>query len=176
MRKNTPTQVPVTIEQTITQWHADALARENAAHEERLRAEAALKAVRGTRDVADEAREATARNAIGPLPDVAFSFPHYEPRTNGTETKTTPDVSGAYFLGPNADTLKIYSTVVAAISERPRTRAELVDMTGVEPNRINSALVKAQREGLPVKNLGTQVKAVWFIPAPKRRYSSRTER
>lgn len=81
-----------------------------------------------------------------------------------------------YWIGDNTDATQVYATVISVVSERPRTRAEIVELTGVSPNRINSALVKAQRDGIPLKNLGNQAKAVWYVPTMKRKYSPRTER
>lgn len=70
-----------------------------------------------------------------------------------------------FFVGADADTDHLYDAVKRCIGERPRTLRELVELTGeTNRNRVGGALVKFQVDGLPVQNLGTKYRALWWLP------------
>lgn len=75
-----------------------------------------------------------------------------------------------FFVGPDADTDHLYDAVKRCIVERPRTLRELVELTG-EPNRnrVGGAIVKFQVDGLPVQNLGSKYRALWWLPLRSRK-------
>ena len=51
--------------------------------------------------------------------------------------------------------------------EHPRTFRELKDMTGAGDNRIKGVLMRLQREGTTLVNLGSDNRAIWFAPGPE---------
>ncbi len=82
------------------------------------------------------------------------------------------DPERPYFVGPDADTDHLYDAVKRAIStpdvRGAKTLRELVELTGeTNRNRIGGALIKFQVEGLPVKNVGTRYRALWWLQPRK---------
>lgn len=75
-----------------------------------------------------------------------------------------------FFVGADADTDHLYDAVKRCIGERPRTLRELVELTGeTNRNRVGGAIVKFQVDGLPVQNLGTKYRALWWLPRSSRK-------
>ncbi len=153
MNTNKRTKV-ATIPELTAEIHAMRLAAHHFAEtieEQAKRLERELKLARGTGEHA-------------PVKKALATAPAMKPGAN------------PYFIGDDTSTAKLSETIERCISDRPRTRAELVELTGANPNRINGVINRLQVGGAPVKNLGTKAKALWYIAAARRPYSSRTER
>lgn len=66
-------------------------------------------------------------------------------------------------LGDDGPTKELNDMVEALIRERPLSRADLVSLTGARDNRVAAAIVYLQRKGVPIANVGTPRKALWFV-------------
>lgn len=61
---------------------------------------------------------------------------------------------------------KLYKDVDAALCDKPHTFRDLCVLLGVQPeaeNSLKSVLVRLQRDGRPVVNLGNGARAIWWI-------------
>lgn len=136
---------------------ADALLaiREQHAREEaearlkREEAEAAIaRLARGTRDV-DPSR----------LPAIPALMPSYPP------AKRSP-----YWVGDDGPTDELKAAILRAIQANPNgtTFQELLQLTGARGNRVSGAIVKLQRDGHRIKNLGDQRVARWWATSGRR--------
>lgn len=67
-------------------------------------------------------------------------------------------------IGDEMPTPALMALVQTLITEKPHTFQELLEATGARDNRIKGVLMRLQREGAKLVNLGTQTKALWFIP------------
>jgi len=67
-------------------------------------------------------------------------------------------------IGDELDTPTLMTLVQQLISERPMSFQDLLQQTGARDNRIKGVLMRLQREGAKVVNLGTQSRALWFLP------------
>jgi hypothetical protein len=70
-------------------------------------------------------------------------------------------------VGDDGPTAELMETVKKLITERPMTFQDLLRETGARDNRIKGVLMRLQREGAKVVNLGTNSKALWFLPDEK---------
>ncbi len=68
------------------------------------------------------------------------------------------------FVGDGGSTEELMATVQRLITEHPLTFQELLERTGARDNRIKGVLMRLQREGVKVYNIGLQSRAIWFIP------------
>lgn len=68
-------------------------------------------------------------------------------------------------IGDEMPTPALMALVQALISDKPCTFQELLHATGARDNRVKGVLMRLQREGHRVINLGTQAKALWFLPS-----------
>jgi hypothetical protein len=88
----------------------------------------------------------------------------------GTERNIAPPKAvvapkrGRYFVGDNGPTEELMLTVSAMLQERPWTFRDILEQTGARDNRIKGVIMRLQREGVKVVNLGEENKALWFIP------------
>lgn len=69
----------------------------------------------------------------------------------------------SFHIGDDTDAATLNETVKRCIAERPRTRQEIIELTGARPNRVNGALIALQVAGYPIKNLGNKYRAVWYL-------------
>ena len=77
----------------------------------------------------------------------------------------TGDVTAEVALiGDEMPTPALMALVQTLITEKPLTFQELLEATGARDNRVKGVLMRLQREGVKVVNLGSQTKARWFIP------------
>ena len=86
-------------------------------------------------------------------------------QVRGTRDLKRPASAGEYHVGDEGPTADLMSVVRLAITEHPLTFQELLDATGARPNRIKGVIMRLQREGVRVVNLGTEQRAVWFAPS-----------
>lgn len=125
--------------------------REEFARMERRAAELERTLARGTGDHTEAARAAAAAVKV---PSAAERAARERARASTT----------AYHVGDEGPTPELKDVVERAIAERPRTTAELVEITGARRNRISGVIVKLQVAGVPVRNLGNGQHALWWIP------------
>lgn len=77
----------------------------------------------------------------------------------------TSDVTAEVALiGDEMPTGALLALVQTLITDKPLTFQELLEATGARDNRVKGVLMRLQREGVKVVNLGSQTKARWFIP------------
>lgn len=79
--------------------------------------------------------------------------------------------SGAYG-GREADNIStpaLYETIRDLVAARPMRFRDLVEATQAGENRIKGVIVRLQRDGVGLLNLGDQAKALWFIPSDETR-------
>lgn len=69
-----------------------------------------------------------------------------------------------YFVGDNGPTEQLMQVVSEMLQERPWTFRDILDQTGARDNRIKGVIMRLQRDGVKVANLGEENKALWFIP------------
>lgn len=120
----------------------DAEAAKMQAEADRLALELKTRMARGTREMKPMQRKKTPANGV-PVAAV-----HTQ----------------SFHIGDETDSATLNETVKRCIAERPRTRQEIIELTGARANRINGALIALQVQGLPVKNLGNRYRAVWYLP------------
>lgn len=65
--------------------------------------------------------------------------------------------------GDEGSTEELMSVIKQLLQGRALTFQELLE-TGARPNRIKSVIMRLQREGVRVVNLGSRYRALWFIP------------
>lgn len=66
---------------------------------------------------------------------------------------------------------ELYRQVRAALADKPYTFRDLCVAVGIAhegENRVKSVIVRLQRDGHPVVNLGTSQRAIWWIDAHDR--------
>jgi hypothetical protein len=74
------------------------------------------------------------------------------------------DPARPFFVGVDASAEDLEDAVKKCISDRPRTLREIVELTGeTNRNRVSGVLVKFQVARVPVQNLGTKYRALWWI-------------
>ena len=71
---------------------------------------------------------------------------------------------GPYYVGDEGPTEELMVVVRTALTERPMRFQELLDATGARDNRIKGVIMRLQREGKRVVNMGDDNKALWFAP------------
>ncbi len=76
---------------------------------------------------------------------------------------------GRWWIGDETSTDELIWKVQEVISNRPRTLQEIHEVTGASRARCSGALVRLQVNGLPVQNLGTRYRALWWLPTTKKR-------
>lgn len=59
---------------------------------------------------------------------------------------------------------ELYYQIKELITKQPMRFLEIKEQTGAEDNQIKSVMIRLQRDGHGVVNLGNQYKAIWFIP------------
>lgn len=74
---------------------------------------------------------------------------------------------GVYRVGDEGPTPELMQAVRRMLVEHPMTFQEILDMTGARANRVKGVIMRLQREGTAVVNLGTEAKAIWFCPSPE---------
>ena len=146
-----PTKTKPTTNATITQLanrahalaeHSRTLAREA----EDL--EAQVKLARGT--ALDVSKEAAAAGAKPARPDGSYSV------SRARRNVVVPNGEPA--------THELYETIKQLITDQPRRFRDIVEATHAGENRIKGVLVRLQRDGAGVVNLGDGARALWFIP------------
>jgi len=66
--------------------------------------------------------------------------------------------------GDSVTTEELRTHIERIVTNRPTTFNELMGATGANPNRIKHALTTLQKRENPVRNLGTQSRAIWCLP------------
>jgi hypothetical protein len=100
----------------------------------------------------------------------------------GTREVRKVDPKRPFFVGDDAPIDVLFEAVEQCITgpdprQSARTLREIVEVTGCSNrNRISGILVKLQVRGRKLKNLGDRKRAIWWIPPPKKPFSSKTER
>lgn len=103
-----------------------------------------LRKVGGTRDLAADTQPATrARSRTATIAPAIV---------NEAPAESTPD---------------LYQAIERYITEEPRTFRAIKAQFPVTDNRIKSVLIRLQRDGRGVANLGNSARAIWFIPSPE---------
>jgi hypothetical protein len=77
---------------------------------------------------------------------------------------TKDTASTEYRVGDEGPTPELMAVIKRMLEERPLTFQALLDETGARANRIKGCIMRLQREGVSVVNLGNEQKALWFIP------------
>lgn len=83
------------------------------------------------------------------------------PATEADTSKPAPDVSKR-----DTSTSELYQKVQSTLSDKPYTFRDLVGVLGLEAkdeNRVKSIIVRLQRDGAPLVNLGNGSRAIWWI-------------
>lgn len=136
---------------------ADALVaiREQHAREE---AEARLKR--------EEAEAAIARLARGTRDVPASKLPTIPLMPAHPPARRSP-----YWVGDDGPTDELKAAILRCIQGNPNgtTFQEILQATGARGNRVSGAIVKLQRDGHRIKNLGDQRVARWWAPTSGRR-------
>ncbi len=83
-------------------------------------------------------------------------------QVKGTREKVV--APGPYYVGDAGPTPELMMAVLSLLGEKPSTFQEIKSATGAGDNRIKGVIMRAQREGVRVVNLGTDTKAIWFCP------------
>ena len=71
---------------------------------------------------------------------------------------------GPYWCGDEGPTEDLMVAVWRMLLDRPRTFREILEATGARDNRIKGVIMRLQREGKRVVNMGDDNKALWFAP------------
>jgi hypothetical protein len=170
---NLPSTSPVVDPQVLAQLVRDEVAA----------LAAKLKSVRGTRDMAPLALESAEVTPIAQRIEAALSEPRSmialiamlgEPagrveaamraaRQHLYNAGTADAPAWHWIVDDGADTARANASILALIKYRPMTFAELGAATGVRPGRISGAMVRFQRDGLRLVNLGAPNHARWFL-------------
>lgn len=89
----------------------------------------------------------------------------------GTETNIVkrPNVivkpaRGPYWCGDEGPTEDLMGAVWRMVLDRPWTFQEILEATGARDNRVKGVIMRLQREGKRVVNVGTATRALWFAP------------
>lgn len=69
-----------------------------------------------------------------------------------------------WVIGDDTDVPTLQRHVETLISDRPMTFPELLAATKARRGRVSGAIVALQRDGQRILNLGTDRRALWFIP------------
>lgn len=69
-----------------------------------------------------------------------------------------------YFIGDDGPTEQLMAVVQQLLTEHPMTFQDLLATTGARDNRVKGVIMRLQREGVRVINIGLPMRAVWFIP------------
>lgn len=83
-------------------------------------------------------------------------------KSNNVVVKPT---RGPYWVGDEGPTDELMAAVWRLLLERPCRFQEILDATGARDNRVKGVIMRLQREGKRVVNLGDPVKALWFAPS-----------
>lgn len=73
----------------------------------------------------------------------------------------------SFFVGDDGPTEQLMGVVQHLLTEHPMTFQDLLATTGARDSRIKGVIMRLQREGTRVINIGLPMKAVWFIPNDK---------
>lgn len=127
----------------------------------------AMEMRRQAQQLLDQAKklELPTRLPRGTRQDVASHAAEALKHAEGATKHTRPD--GSYHVGDEGPTPELLEAVTRLITEHPRTFQELRDLTGARDNRIKGVLMRMQRDGVTLANLGTEAKAIWFCPSPE---------
>lgn len=72
---------------------------------------------------------------------------------------------GPYWVGDDGTTEELMTTLLRMLQDRPCRFGELLEGTGARDNRIKGCMVRLQREGHGVVNIGDGARALWFAPS-----------
>lgn len=72
---------------------------------------------------------------------------------------------GPYWCGDEGPTDELMTAVWRMLLDRPYRFREIVEATGAGENRIKGVIMRLQREGKRVVNIGEPTKALWFAPS-----------
>lgn len=81
-------------------------------------------------------------------------------------TKRDNRGKGEYHLGNEGPTSELLETIKGMLDGKAWTFRELLDATGAGDNRIKGVLMRLQREGVNVVNVGSETRALWTIMTP----------
>lgn len=132
---------PPSLRATLMSIRENAAQQEALARTERLEAERAIERLgKGTRDI----------------PELMPAHPPL-PRSH-------------YWIGDETSTDELKATILRVIQHDPTGTPfqQIIAMTGARGNRVSGAIVKLQRDGHRIKNLGDQRTARWWAPTPSR--------
>lgn len=125
------------------------------------RIEAALK-------VAGPANALTlARDLRAPSAHVATSLRALRRKGAITNIGTNTDPLWCWRVGDETETSDVMRAVDGILRVKAMSLQELIAATGVRRNRLSGVLVRLQRDGVPMKNLGDGRRAVWWIDSRK---------
>lgn len=72
-----------------------------------------------------------------------------------------------YHVGNEGPTAELLEVVKTMLTGHARTFREILDATGAGDNRIKGVLMRMQREGVNLVNVGTDTRALWTIMSPE---------
>lgn len=76
----------------------------------------------------------------------------------------TRDLKRPNHVGDETSTAELVDAITRLLRVKPMTFQELLEATGARDNRIKGVLMRMQRVGMRLVNLGTEQKALWFLP------------
>jgi hypothetical protein len=94
------------------------------------------------------------------MPAAEATVPNALPRGRAARG-TTPSTEGP--VGDDAPTAILAAEVERLLKIRPRTFAELRELTGGRHTRVAGVLIQMQRDGKPLANIGTARRAIWKL-------------
>lgn len=78
-----------------------------------------------------------------------------------------PAVRSEWWVGDEGPTGDLLETVQRMLTGQAHTFREIKDATGAGDNRIKGVLMRMQREGINLVNVGTDTRALWTIMTPE---------
>jgi hypothetical protein len=72
---------------------------------------------------------------------------------------------GPYWCGDEGPTDELMTQVWRMLLDRPYTFQQILDATGARDNRVKGVIMRLQREGKRVVNIGDPNRALWFAPS-----------
>lgn len=80
-------------------------------------------------------------------------------------TRDLTPVPAPTYVGDEGPTGELLEAVRRLVTERPQMHQDLLQATGARADRIKGVLMRIQREDdSRLVNLGTETRALWFIP------------
>lgn len=124
-----------------------------------------LKPVNGAADE-DAMRIEALREAAIALEHSAHALAEQFSRARGTRDIPVTTIQAVAGPSPEAPKSKLYTSCETLLSEKPHTFRDLCEALQLPPeqeNSLKSVIVRLQRDGAPIVNLGNGSRAIWWI-------------